>query len=285
MALVVKDRVQVSSSTTGTGTLTLGVALGGFQDFSVIGDGNTTYYAITSNGEWEVGIGTYTASGTTLSRDTVLESSNSGSKINLSGTSAVFCTYPAEKSVYYDASGNVEINITGSSGSVANNLTAGTNISFSSGTTYNGSAAITINASNSFPSGTRLSFQQTAAPTGWTKDTTANLNDSIMRIVTGSASNGGSTAFSTFNGQTTVGSTTLSTSQIPSHFHVSGFAGVNSNASFGVSTTAVAGNINSQSGTTTNNHAKTSSVGGGGSHNHSITTSIKYYDFIVASKD
>jgi hypothetical protein len=105
MALVVKDRVQVSSSTTGTGTLTLGVALGGFQDFSVIGDGNTTYYAITNNGNWEVGIGTYTASGTTLSRDTVLESSNSGNKINLSGTSAVFCTYPAERSLSTDAIG------------------------------------------------------------------------------------------------------------------------------------------------------------------------------------
>jgi hypothetical protein len=99
MALVVKNRVQVSTSTTGTGTLTLGSALSGFQNFSVIGNGNTTYYTITSNGDWEVGIGTYTASGTTLSRDTVLESSNSGNKINLSGISAVFCTYPAEKSV------------------------------------------------------------------------------------------------------------------------------------------------------------------------------------------
>jgi hypothetical protein len=102
MALVVKDRVQVSTSTTGTGTLTLGAAAGGFQDFSVIGDGNTTYYTITNNGNWEVGIGTYTASGTTLSRDTVLESSNSGNKINLSGSSVVFCTYPAEKSVDLD---------------------------------------------------------------------------------------------------------------------------------------------------------------------------------------
>jgi hypothetical protein len=99
MALVVKDRVQVSTSTTGTGTLTLGAALGGFQDFSIIGNGNTTYYTITNNGSWEVGIGTYTSSGTTLSRDTVLASSNSGSKINLSGSSVVFCTYPADKSV------------------------------------------------------------------------------------------------------------------------------------------------------------------------------------------
>lgn len=101
MALVVKDRVKETTSTTGTGTLTLAGAVAKFQSFSVVGDGNTTYYAIESgNGtDWEVGVGTYTASGTTLSRDTILESSNSGSAISLSGTSIVFCTYPAERSV------------------------------------------------------------------------------------------------------------------------------------------------------------------------------------------
>jgi len=101
MALVVKDRVKVTTTTTGTGTLTLGSAVTKFQDFSVVGDGNTTYYAIESgNGtDWEIGVGTYTASGTTLSRDTILESSNAGSAISLTGTSTVFCTYPAERSV------------------------------------------------------------------------------------------------------------------------------------------------------------------------------------------
>jgi hypothetical protein len=101
MALVVKDRIKETTSTTGTGTLTLAGAVSKFQSFSVVGDGNTTYYAIESgNGtDWEVGVGTYTASGTTLSRDTILESSNAGSAINLSGTSTVFCTYPAERSV------------------------------------------------------------------------------------------------------------------------------------------------------------------------------------------
>lgn len=109
MALVLKDRVRVTSSTTGTGTFTLGSASSGFQDFSVIGDGNTTYYTIQNSGDntWEVGIGTYTASGTTLSRDTVLESSNSGSLVNFaSGTKDVFVTYPAEKGIYLDASNN-----------------------------------------------------------------------------------------------------------------------------------------------------------------------------------
>jgi len=99
MALVVKDRVKETTTTTGTGTITLAGAETGFQSFSVIGDGNTTYYTIVSGNDWEVGVGTYTASGTTLSRDTILESSNAGNAITLSGTSNVFCTYPAERSV------------------------------------------------------------------------------------------------------------------------------------------------------------------------------------------
>jgi len=99
MALVVKDRVQETSTTTGTGTLTLAGAVTGFQTFSsAIGNTNTTYYTIQNGSEWEVGIGTVGAG--TLSRDTVLESSNSGSLVNFSaGSKFVFCTYPAEKSV------------------------------------------------------------------------------------------------------------------------------------------------------------------------------------------
>lgn len=102
MALVLKDRVRETSTTTGTGTLTLAGAVTGFQAFSVIGDGNTTYYTIVYNTEWEVGIGTYTASGTTLSRDTVLSNSlGTTAKINFSaGTKDVFVTYPSSVSVY-----------------------------------------------------------------------------------------------------------------------------------------------------------------------------------------
>ena len=76
MAFVVKDRVKETTATTGTGTLTLAGALTGFDAFSEIGDGNNTYYACTDGTNFEVGIGTYTLSGTTLSRDTVLESSS-----------------------------------------------------------------------------------------------------------------------------------------------------------------------------------------------------------------
>lgn len=102
MAFVLKDRVKETTTTTGTGTVTLAGATTGYQSFSAIGNGNTTYYTIAGQGtsEWEVGIGTYTSSGTTLSRDTVLASSNSGSLVNFSsGTKDVFCDYPAGKSV------------------------------------------------------------------------------------------------------------------------------------------------------------------------------------------
>lgn len=100
MPLIVKDRVKETTTTTGTGTLTLGGAVTGFQSFSVIGNGNQTYYTITDGTNWEVGIGTYTSSGTTLSRSTILESSNSNNAVNWgAGSKDVFVTYPAEKSV------------------------------------------------------------------------------------------------------------------------------------------------------------------------------------------
>ena len=99
MAFVLADRVKETTTTTGTGTVTLLGASTGYQSFSVIGNGNTTYYTIAgqTGSEWEVGIGTYTSSGTTLARTTVIASSNSGSLVNFSaGTKDVFVTYPAE---------------------------------------------------------------------------------------------------------------------------------------------------------------------------------------------
>jgi hypothetical protein len=100
MALIVKDRVQETTTTIGTGTLTLDGSPDGFQTFSsAIGDTNTTYYAISSSGtEFEVGIGTVGAG--TLARTTILASSNGGSVVTLSaGTKNVFCTLPAVKTI------------------------------------------------------------------------------------------------------------------------------------------------------------------------------------------
>ena len=136
MALIVKDRVKETTTTTGTGTVTLAGASAGFQSFAAIGNNNTTYYAITSGNDYEVGLGTYTASGTTLSRDTVLESSNAGSKITLSGTSDVFCTYPAEKAVVQDGDNTgtaPQLGVT--NGIFVNNSTIGAN--YTVPTSYN----------------------------------------------------------------------------------------------------------------------------------------------------
>jgi hypothetical protein len=121
MALVVKDRVKETTTTTSTGTYTLGGAQVGYQSFAVVGDGNTTYYTVTDGTNWEVGVGTYTSSGTLLSRDTILESSNGGSAVNWgAGSKDVFLTYPAERAVLVD--NNSEI-VPATSASLVGNTT------------------------------------------------------------------------------------------------------------------------------------------------------------------
>ena len=157
MALVVKDRVQETSTTTGTGTFTLAGAVSGFQSFSVIGNANTTYYAIVGGTEWEVGLGTYTSSGTTLSRTTILESSNGGTAVNFSaGTKNVFVTYPAEKAVYQDANGDAYAPQFAASNGINLNNTVPSSYTFptgysglSAGTmTINNDVTVTLNSSN-----------------------------------------------------------------------------------------------------------------------------------------
>jgi hypothetical protein len=139
--------------------------------------------------------------------------------------------------------------------------------------TSNGTAW--VSSAPGFASGTRMSFNQTAAPTGWTKDTSSTINDSILRLVTGTVSSGGSVAFSTWNSSGTTGAYTLTTSDIPSHTH-----GLIYGDSSG-------GNINpfKTNAYDLNNQYNTQATGGGGSHSHSLSNSIKYYDFIIASKD
>tara|TARA_R110000868_G_scaffold186918_1_gene429415 strand:- start:287 stop:982 length:696 start_codon:yes stop_codon:yes gene_type:complete len=141
MAFVVADRVQETTTTTGTGTVTLAGAVTGFQSFAAVGNGNTTFYTITDGTNWEVGIGTYTSSGTTLSRDTVLSSSNSGSLVNFSaGTKNVFVTYPAGRSAY--------------------GLTAGTGVTLTPG---NGTTTITATGASPGGSSGELQFNNSGA--------------------------------------------------------------------------------------------------------------------------
>jgi hypothetical protein len=171
--------------------------------------------------------------------------------------------------------------------------------------TSNGAGALptfeTI-ATSAFPSGTRLSFQQTSAPTGWTKDTTAGLDNSSMRIVTGSVVNGGSVNFTTaFASQTPTGSvsissvsgsagaTTLTTPQIPSHSHnvrrnqggfpiSQGFPSQVDPNNTDVATAATGGDAS-------HTHPFSFSSGSGSFSGNAINLAVKYYDFIVASKD
>ena len=141
MALVVYDRVQETTSTTGTGTITLGGAVSGYQSFAVVGNGNTTFYCIVNGSAWEVGIGTYSTTGPTLARTTVLSnSSGTTSPITLSGASNVFVTYPSEKSVNLDASGNV---------SALGTISSGTWQGSTVGVSYGGTGVTSSSGANS----------------------------------------------------------------------------------------------------------------------------------------
>jgi hypothetical protein len=148
MALVLADRVKETTTTTGTGTVTLLGASTGFQSFAAVGDANTTYYAIVAQTgtEWEVGIGTYATSGTTLARTVVLSSSNSGSAVSFSaGTKDVFVTYPSERAVI-GGEGYVENSATVA---VSSTITAGNNAMSAGPVTINSGITVTV------PSGSR----------------------------------------------------------------------------------------------------------------------------------
>jgi len=141
MALVVYDRVQQTGSANTTVSFTLSGSVTGFQSFAVVGNGNTTYYAATdSSGNWEVGIGTYSTTGPTLTRTTILSSSNSGSAVTFSGTVTVFVTYPAERSVNLDSSGNVT-----ALGTISSGTWQGTTV----GVAYGGTGVTTSSGANS----------------------------------------------------------------------------------------------------------------------------------------
>jgi hypothetical protein len=141
MALALYDRVQQTGSANTTVSFTLTGSVNGFQSFAVVGNGNTTFYAATdASGNWEVGVGTYSSTGPTLTRTTILSSSNSGSAVTFSGTVTVFVTYPSEKSVNLDTSGNVT-----ALGTVSSGTWQGTTV----GVSYGGTGVTSSSGANS----------------------------------------------------------------------------------------------------------------------------------------
>lgn len=159
MALVLADRVKETTTTTGTGTVTLLGAATGYQSFAAVGNANTTYYCIAAQTgtEWEVGLGTYTAVGTTLARTTVIASSNAGSLVNFSaGTKDVFVTQPAKRTVY-DSTGS-----TGGTDAVSTNTA---------------STVVRRDASGNFSAGTITAALSGNASTATTLQTARNINE------------------------------------------------------------------------------------------------------------
>lgn len=131
MALVLANRVQQTGTANTTVSFTLSGSITGYQSFSVIGNGNTTYYsAIDTSSNWEIGLGTYSTTGPTLTRTTVLASSNSNTAVTFSGTVTVWVDYPANKTVIQDASGSLSpiLLVAGTASAAPLTLTSGTNL-------------------------------------------------------------------------------------------------------------------------------------------------------------
>jgi hypothetical protein len=149
MSFVLADRVKETTTTTGTGTVTLLGASTGFQSFSAIGNTNTTYYTIAgqTTSEWEVGIGTYTSSGTTLARTTVISSSNTGALVNFSaGTKDVFVTYPAEYTANAIGGGIGAVQLNADTVTVSGTIATGQNGLSVGPLTINSGVSITVSS-------------------------------------------------------------------------------------------------------------------------------------------
>jgi len=186
MAFAVADRVKESTTSTGTGTINLEGTSDGFQGFVAgIGNGNTTYYAISHQtaSEWEVGIGTVTDAATdTLSRDTIISSSNGGSAVNFSaGSKDVIATLPSSKSYVLDNAGDTtisaDLSVTSISGSGAG-LTTLNASNVSSGTLDDArlTANVTLNNASTISTGTLPNARLSAIPNSALENAAITIN-------------------------------------------------------------------------------------------------------------
>ena len=176
MALVLADRVQQTGTANTTVSFTLSGSVTGYQSFAVVGNTNTTYYAATdTSGNWEVGIGTYSTTGPTLTRTTILSSSNSGSAVTFPGTVNVFVTYPSEKSVNLDGSGNVS-----ALGTVSSGIWQGTAVAVG----YGGTGLTTLTAGY-IPYGNGTGAFSSSANMTFNGSTLTTLNTAYTGTLTG----------------------------------------------------------------------------------------------------
>ena len=268
---LIADRIAETTITTGTGTLTLAGAITGFRTFVAgIGNGNIASYVIIDGVEWETGIGTVSSG--TLSRDTVLASSNGGAKVNWTNSNAasrtVICMLLAAHAHPINARGDF---LRGSANGVVERLQLGSNGQILQS---NGNDLIFAIKAVAIPPGTKMLFQQTAAPAGWSKD--ASHNNKGLRVVTGAVSSGGATPFdSIFSSGLTTGSFTLTTAEIPAHSH-------------NIQTVGLGGSGNDliiHEDNTGLSSQSTDSTGGGGAHSHNLPWDLQYVDIIFATKD
>jgi len=158
MALVVYDRIQQTGTANTTVSFTLSATSIGYQSFAAIGNGNTTYYSANDGTNWETGLGTYSTTGPTLTRTTVLASSNSGNAVTFSGTVTVFCDYLAGRSVYQDTTLTATSpQLQASNGLLLNSKTVSTSFSIPSADNAISAGPMTIasGVSVTVPSGSR----------------------------------------------------------------------------------------------------------------------------------
>lgn len=291
------DVVWTSASFDGTGNVT-GTAT--IQPDSVALGTDTTGNYVAAGAVSGVGLsGSASAEGATFTVTSNATNANTASTIVARDASGNF------------SAGTITANLTGnasgSSGSCTGNaatasqwqttrtITLSGDVT-SSATNIDGSGNVSIAttlAASGTPSGTKMLFQQTAAPTGWTKDTTHN--DKALRIVNGTVGTGGSTAFATALGTPTVtgtisgstGSHTLTTAEMPSHTHPL-------NLAIGGGSTPGLNYVNSPSAASQQSPIFSGSTGGGGSHSHSLSATfsggtaainVQYVDVIIATKD